>query len=108
MVKLIKALCQDEVQSNGHDRAKKELRQKSLKGLGVNWKIEVIFARDCGGHVNIWEEGESSLTHVWKPSDDNKWHKFTQANFWDWENALAEYKAVTNMDSLLDLGRRNS
>lgn len=106
MVKLEKALRQEEILNWGNGRVKVELRQKTIKGLGYTWKPECIFSRETGGIINIWEHEPDTIKRH-GASDDNNWKKLDEIHFRDWRNALDEYKAITDTSSMLDLCKRN-
>lgn len=106
MVKLEKAFRQSEVKNWGSGNLTPELRQKTIKGLGYTWRVELIYHKNTGGIINIWEL-EDDYIHTRGLSDDGKWYKFNEIHFWGWENALDEYKGITDVSSLLDICKRN-
>jgi len=108
MAKTTKALRQEEIQSWKDKGAVLKFRQKKIRGLGENWIVELQYAEDRGGMINIWNEGETTLTHVWQASDDNKWHKSDEVHFMYWENALMEYRDIVTFSDTLNLMIRNS
>lgn len=107
MVNTLKALVQEEIQNLVERGAKVKFRQKKMRGLGENHIVELIGAKDRGGMINIWEEGETTLSHIWQASDNNKWHKIDEIHFMHWRNADMEYREIGTFSEMLNLMTRN-
>lgn len=76
----------------------------------THYIVELIYGTERGGKINIWEDSESSLEHIWKPTthNDEKYRKVDEVNFWDWENAHAEYGCIEDAGDVVDLMSRNA
>ena len=73
------------------------------------WHVELFTAEGSGGHINIWEKGESTLEHVWTPAtiEGEDYKQATEVHFWDAPNAQAEYDALDTVEDITNLMWRN-
>ena len=78
------------------------------KKIGSKYLVELKTYPMAGGSITIWEKGESRLPHIWKNNADNTMHALDEVNFMYADNAIEEYRGITNFKTMVDLMRRNS
>lgn len=76
----------------------------------THYIVEVFYDHESGGQINIWQDEESTLAHIWKPTthDGVDYKKVDEVHFWDWHNAHAEYTAIDDASDVVDLMSRNA
>lgn len=76
----------------------------------TEYVVEVFYDRETGGCINVWEDTESTLEHIWKPvtHDGDDYRKIDEVHFWDWENAHFEYTNIDDAGDVVDLMSRNA
>jgi len=100
----IQTLRQSELKSWKDEGANLVFKRKEIN----SWVVELFYAEDRGGSINLWEKKTSTLHHIWSPSDDDQYRKFDEIHFMHWENALQEYEHIETYDDIIDLAWRNS
>lgn len=75
----------------------------------THYLVECFYDHESGGRINVWEDTESSLDHVWRPAthDGDDYRQVGEIHFWDWENAHDEYARLDDADDVTDLMWRN-
>lgn len=81
---------------------------KAPKMFGGEWVIELIYLKDSGGKINIWQKGASELEHIWTSSDDRKWHKLDEIHFAFNKNARERFTGITSWIKAQNLMTENS
>ncbi len=74
----------------------------STKMVG-SYHVELLGGTNRGAIINIWEKGNSTLPHVWTPSDDGEWKKLDEINFMQYLNAKAEYQNLKDNSDVITL-----
>lgn len=86
-------------------------RKKTInvpKDFGGQWIVELIYRKDAGGIINVWEKGKSTLEHVWTTSDDKKWHKLDEIHFAFNKNARERFAGITSFKKAVNIMSENS
>jgi len=81
----------------------KNKRIKTLKELGGHWIVELIYYKDSGGMINVWEPGRSDLEHIWTTSDNGKYHKLNEHHFSNNKNARWTFSKITSWKKAVDI-----